>query len=251
MHFYQILPDFNAKFLPDVETEPQAKKHSAPCYASVTTKLDYAPHEFLELWMKRQCIKLTKLHPSWEEQRILDSAWGLRIHPDGSIKVASEFGTELHKEFEKATEAYKLGSGYRSRWFQDWTDMWVQWLKKNKVEVIATEMLVGDATRQTAGAIDQLLKIGGKYVLADFKTRVAGNAKLSTKHYFKDCMQLAVEADIIRMKFDLDYMPRIYTIIVECTEADMHCKLWTESMQDKALRGFDIVNNFYNQFNAL
>ena len=250
-HYYEILPNFEAKFLEEVTTGPQARKHSSVCAASVTTKLKYEPNEFLERWARKQCIKLSKENPGKTEDEIMDLAWGVREHPNGTTVPSSDFGTELHKEFENATMAYHQGLNYRSKWFQEWTDLWVDWLSKHKAEVEGVELLVGDATRRTAGAIDQLLSIDGKMVLADFKTRVAGGSALSSKHYSKDCMQLAVEADIVRMKYNLDYMPRIYTIIVECTKPDMYVKLWTLPAQEKGLAKFDVINDFYNKLNDL
>lgn len=251
-HHYQILPNHEAKFLKSITTQPQANKATGVVCASVTTKLNYAPKEFLELWFKKQIHHLTKKFPHATFDEINDMAWGMRLSPETNELIkSSDWGTALHKHLEDATEAHSESMGYRKAPWQGWIDLWTDWLKKNRAEVIGTEMLVSDSDRLVAGSIDQVLKVNGKVILADFKCRKVGDGDIKTKHYPKDTMQLAVEADIIRMKLDLDYMPRIYTVIMNTDEHQMFVKLWTEAAQAKALKKFDAVNTFYNDYNEL
>jgi hypothetical protein len=103
-HHYKLLPDYEAKFLKTVTTQPQANKAQGVVVASVTTKLSYAPNEFLQLWFKKQIHYLTKKFPHATFDEINDMAWGMREHPaTGELIQSSEWGTTLHKHLEDAT----------------------------------------------------------------------------------------------------------------------------------------------------
>ena len=106
--------------------------------------------------------------------------------------------------------------------------------------------------RKTAGTIDVLAKdSGGQYVLMDFKTRSVTVGKPEAKAYIKDCAQLAVEADIIREREGLDYMPNIMSIVIAVEDGRTGIRRWTRDQQQHALDVFDACCNLYLTVNKM
>ena len=249
-HFYELTENREVSFLPDVKTQPQANKADGLVVKSVTTMLKLLPNDFLQSWMNEQFYKLGKEGVDLETSR--SRVWGTRLHPEtGELVSSSDWGTELHKEMELAAAAYKEGADYHNVNWQGWTRLWVDWLIKNDVTVKGLELYVGCANRMLAGSIDFLGVKDGKYFLADFKSRSVTKGSIKSKAYEKDACQLAIEAAIIKEQYRLDYMPRIYTIIVNTDKFEIHPHLWTPAAQAKALLRAEAANTFYNVYHLL
>ena len=246
-HFYELKEQRKVSFLPEVTTQPQANKTDGVVVKSVTTMLKLLPNDFISKWMNEQFWKLGKmgiaLDLSWAR------VWGERTCPETGVLIgSSEWGTEIHKQLELAADAYKEGADYRNHSWKGWTDLWVKWLQDNDVSVEGLELYVGCTNRMVAGSIDFLGIKDGKYFLADFKSRSISRGDIKSKAYEKDACQLAIEAEIIKEKYNLDYRPRIYTIIVNTDKFEMYPKLWTVKAQAKALAKAEAANTFYNAY---
>jgi hypothetical protein len=251
-HFYKPDGKGGAKLLKSVETPAEARKHGN-AYASVTTKIGIAPNSFINIWRENQIIQLARANPFDSAEEISKLAWGTRTHPNGNTVPSSDFGTELHAELELAANLYAKGEPYTGTLWLPFVQPWLTYLMTNDIEIVECEKMVSCDQRRVAGSIDVLAinhKNNDRYELYDFKSR-QGNGKLSTKHYDKDAMQLAVEADIIQETLDLHYAPDTYSVLICTDTAEHYVKQWTKEAQTKALLKFDIVNDFYNQWYQL
>jgi len=248
-HFYKPDGKGGAKLLKTVESPSDARKHGK-AYASVTTKIGIAPNSFINIWREQQIIQLARANPFDSAEEISKLAWGTRTHPNGNTVASSDFGTELHAELEEAANLYAKGEAYQNPLWLSYVQPWLSYLMTNDITIVECEKVVACDQRRVAGSIDVLAKNKGRYELYDFKSR-QGKGKLSTKHYDKDAMQLAVEAEIIQEQYNLPYTPAIYSVLICTDTAEHYVKQWTPEAQAKALLKFEIVNEFYNKWYQL
>jgi len=246
-HYYSKTKDGRITLSKSVTSPATARKSKTKVYASVTTKLAYAPNAFMSQWKDKEIVRLAREHPDLSLEELQDLRWGTRTMPDGSTVSSSEFGSAVHEQLELATLALIDGADYHNLEWLCYYRPFMSWLSAEQVTPTHAEFKVCSERYNTAGTLDGVGIKDGKVILWDFKTRAGNNLK--TKTYEKDAMQLAVEADIIKSDLGLDYMPRIYTIIVDAETGAVHPKLWTEKMQEKALNKFDTLSTFFDNWN--
>jgi len=250
-HFYYNEGD-KVRLSESVDSAAKARKSKTKVYPSVTTKLSYLPNGFIGQWKDKKIVELAREFPEKELEELQELRWGTRTMPDGSTVSSSHFGTLVHEQIELATNAYIEGADYHNF---DWLEYYrpiIRWFEDCHVHPKHTEYLVADDDYNTAGSIDGVGKDlkTGQIILWDMKTRSAGK-NIKDKAYAKDAAQLAVEADIIRKQWELDYIPRIYTVLIDTDTGEAYFKLWTEKAQAKALAQFDAVSKFYDAIEGL
>lgn len=247
-HYYTKTEAGRITLSKSVNTVAKARKSKTRVYASVTTKLAYAPNAFMSHWKDKEIVRLAREHPELNLEQLQDLRWGTRTMPDGvTVVSSSEFGSAVHEQLEKATLALIDGADYHNLEWLCYYRPFLSWLSAESITPTHAEFKVCSERYNTAGTLDGVGLKDGKVILWDFKTRAGDNLK--TKCYEKDAMQLAVEADIIKSDWELDYMPRIYTIIVDAESGEIYPKLWTEKAQEKALNKFDILSTFFDAWN--
>lgn len=249
-HYYEIIGDGlqDVSFVDDIETPAQARKARASgrcIVASVTTKLGYAGNKQLSKWRDAKLVELAREHADADLEQLNEMLWGRRELPDSSATVSSsEFGTLGHEALENCL----MGHPIDEQWYP-WVDLFMAWKKEVGLHAQDVEMRVASKKYNTAGTIDGIGRIKDKVVLWDYKFRACGFDKLTSKNakaYPKDAAQLAVEADIVREAYGLQYMPRIYTIVMNADQPDIYPKLWTTNAQEKALQDFVIESNYFD-----
>ena len=252
-HFYEIEKD-RGFLREDLSTPFQAKKEAKntgkDIVASVTEKLKVYPDPFFETWRTKKAIELTKAHPTYDETKIMDMMWGMRVHPGTGEEVSSSsWGTECHKHLETA-----ICGGQCPPCWEPFVMPFVEWADDQELEVVEVEGVISNSDREfnTAGTIDLLAIHKGKLALFDYKTReVAEHQDIARKAYYKDAMQLASEARMVKIASYLDYDPAIHTVIINANNGDTHVKTWTEQAQAKALDDAISCFMFYDSMNKM
>ena len=74
----------------------------------------------------------------------------------------------------------------------------------------------------------------GKLFLADYKCRTNTNGKAKT--YDKDCQQLAIESFMLMKEYNLNYLPKCRSVIIDCDTAKHYHKEWTEDDMQKGIK---------------
>ncbi len=219
-HFYtaEKLP----KFLPEVETPAQARKHKE-AWPSVTTVLSIVKDSFLDsIYIPQKMVDLARSpHLSQHDWRSLkDMTYGFREHPwTGEMIPSSEFGTSVHKRIEELLK----GEGSQATPWDDWALPFVKWVNDQEIEVMATEYVVGHPGLKIAGSIDFVGKRrDGTIFLADYKTRKTSGSGV---FYPKDCKQLIIESWMLSELLKLEYIPDCLSVCIDTTNAN-HWHLW-------------------------
>lgn len=258
-HFYKQNKDGTWKLSKSVDTIAKARKSPHTYAKSVTTMIgDMSPplcvvtDEGYTNYSDYHIWRLGKEGVSYKDAQV--HKWGLRKCPEtGDLIPSSDWGTRLHEHLEAINYLWQdtgaaIGTGNP---YEEWTDLWADWLHKNDVEVIEAELMIGCTERKLAGMLDFVGKKDGKVFLADYKSRAAEEGKLKTKAYDKDAQQLAIEARMVREQWNLDYEPRIYTVLFNTEKPEMHVHLWTEKAQEKHLDKAERLNQAWNLIEQL
>lgn len=252
-HFYEIEKD-RGFLREDLSTPFQARREAKntgkDIVASVTEKLKVYPDPFFETWRTKKAIELSKAHPSYDETKIMDMMWGMRVHPKTGEEVSSSsWGTECHKHLETTI----CGGQCPPSW-EPFVMPFIEWADDQELEVVEVEGVISNSDREfnTAGTIDLLAIHKGKLALFDYKTReVAEHQDITRKAYYKDAMQLASEARMVKIASYLDYDPAIHTVIINTNNGDTHIKKWTEQAQANALEDACSCFMFYDLVNKM
>jgi hypothetical protein len=249
-HFYHPQKDGTAKLMSSITSPAKARKTGA--LASVTTMLGLIPSDFLSKWTRQQVFTMAKSGLTFEECE--ERRYGMRRDVDGRFVTSSSFGTSVHKALEVHLERMSDGDlSPNNGPYNAYVNPFSSWFKDGGYSLVAAETTVFCLKRKTAGTIDVLAKdASGDFVLLDFKTRaVRDDVKPESKTYLKDCAQLAVEAEIVREFHDLDYMPRIMSIVIATDDGRTGIKRWKPDQAAFALTVFDACANLYNTINKL
>ncbi len=249
-HFYKPQKDGTAKLVKSITTPNQAKGKNA--LASVTTMLGVIPSDFLSKWSRKQIFNLAIEGHSFEECE--RRRYGMRTDVDGREVSSAQFGTSVHSALEHHLERMSAGdlspnNGPYAKYVNPFSD----WFRKNDYTLVEAETTCYCIRRKTAGTIDVLAKdADGRYVLMDFKTRsVRADVKPASKVYLKDSAQLAVEADIIREREGLDYIPNTISIVISVEDGRTGIRHWPLDKQAYALEVFEACSNLYLTINKL
>jgi len=222
-HFYSASKD-SPKFLPDVQTPPQARK-AGSAWPSVTTVLGIVKDDFLDnIYQPKEMVRLAREHTSADWKRIKDMVYGFREHPfTGRMIPSSEFGTAVHKRIEEWLVDGFVTAGP----FDDWAKPFVDWVEEEGVQVVGCEEIISDARLKIAGSVDFIgMDTSDKLFLADYKCRSCTD---KGKFYGKDCKQLAVESFMLKRKLKLNYNPGIISVCIDTNSANHYHKVWTDS----------------------
>ena len=247
MRFYKI-KDGNVAFAKSIATAAQAKNHKDLIVASVTTKLSDYPNSRMNYYRYNKIMEIARELPGADLSKILALSWGetkcLATHETIS---SADFGTNVHASIEKRLEAIKDRKTYdlRSDPYLSHSDGFIEYVKRNKIEVLFTEHAIGCPKLMLAATADFIGLLDKKICLWDFKCR-GGKGLLRTRAYDKDCAQLAVTAYMIKEKLNLDYMPTIFTVPIDRETGETYVKKWTEKKQAKCLRNFLAFNTWWN-----
>ena len=252
MQFYEL--SVNGPILrTDVETPPQARKlveSGVWVVASVTTKLAICPKPYLEKWGKEESARLARKYPLLSIPEIVARVYGVRVHPEtGEEILSAPFGTLVHKQLEVALNLLKFNKRWSNKPYEKFVKPFLEWFKTNQFSVVSCESIV--AGYNTAGQVDLIAKHNGKVCLFDYKTREAGDSGISKKAYTSDCMQLAIEAEMVMHKMKLSYRPDVYTVIIDSNSGETYAKKWTDTAVDKAVIEAKFYINHYDDIYRL
>lgn len=242
-HFYNCIDE---PFLTKATTPAQAKKVKA--YPSCTTILSTMKNDFLDnIWTPRKIVELAREYPLASVQEIQEMKYGHRISPvDGSAIKSSEFGTAVHARLEEVINKLmddKAEAQKRSP-FDPWAKPFIDFIRDNDVEPVACEKILYCDKMKSAGSVDFIAKVDGKYHLFDYKcrdTKGTGGKFYETK----DCTQLAVESKWLAQDLELDYLPMVTSVCI-CTESRKHYhKNWTMTQMKKGVTRFRHLARLY------
>jgi hypothetical protein len=253
-HFYELTSKHSAIFREDINTPHQAKKEclasGRKLVASVTEKLKMLPNAFINDWRVSEAIHIARKHPHVNPSVITEMIWGMREHPITGEEVGSAaWGTECHTQLELA-----INNKWEPNQWEPFVKPFVDWTGERDFQLLDTEIIVASGTPEfnVAGTIDLLAKLNGKVCLFDYKTRqVTEGRDIRKKAYEKDCMQLASESHMVREMMDLDYNPKIFTVIISTQDGYTHVKKWTDKAFEKALDKAMHCFKFYDEINGL
>ncbi len=243
-HFYNCESE---PFLTKASTPSQAKKVKA--YPSVTTVLSSMKSEFLDnIWTPRKLVELARLHPVASVFEIQDMKYGFRTSPiDGNFITSSSFGTSVHARLEELIDSI-IDKGYLDEYepteWDEWVTPFLDFLKEKDIEPIATEKILYCDKFKSAGSVDLIAKVDGKYHLFDYKCR---DTKGTGGKFYenKDCTQLAIESRFLKDSLDLDYDPMATSVCI-CTESKKHYhKNWTKVQMRKGVTRFRHLSKLY------
>lgn len=249
-HFYLVKPNKTCKIASSITTP--AKARAAGAFASVTTILSVIPSDFLHKWSRQQIWKMANDGLSFEECE--RRRYGMRIDVDGREVPSSNFGTSVHKALECHLERVADGDiSPNNGPYASYVNPFANWFSDAGYKLVEAEGICYCLSRKTAGTIDVLAKdANGQTVLMDFKTRfVKPGVKPEAKVYLKDCAQLSVEAEIVREREGLDYVPKIISIVINTEDGNTGIRRWTTEQQSYALTVFDACANLYHTINKL
>ena len=251
MHFYELLVN-GPVFRADVETLPQARKlveAGIRIVASVTTKLSIFPKPYLEGWARSEAARLARKYPLLSIPEIVARVYGVRVHPEtGEEILSAPFGILVHKQLEDA-----LSPNQTSPWsnppYAKFVNPFLDWFKEKQFSVVSCETIVSGYN--TAGQVDLIAKHKGKVCLFDYKTREGGTGGIKKKAYSSDCMQLAIEAEMVMNEMKLSYRPDVYTVIIDSNSGETHPKKWTDTAVDKAVVEAKFIFHHYDDIYRL
>ncbi len=249
-HFYKPQKDGTAKLIKTITTPNQAKGKQA--LASVTTMLGVIPSDFLSKWSRKQIFELAAAGYDFDECE--RRRYGMRTDVDGREVTSAQFGTSVHKALEHHLERMADGDlSENNGAYAKYVKPFAKWFNDQGYTLVEAETTCYCLRRKTAGTIDVLAKnADGRYVLMDFKTRsVRADVKPASKVYLKDAAQMAVEADIIREREGLDYMPTTISIVISVEDGRTGIRHWPLDKQAYALEVFEACSNLYLTINNL
>tara|TARA_R110000751_G_scaffold29784_5_gene76702 strand:+ start:1017 stop:1778 length:762 start_codon:yes stop_codon:yes gene_type:complete len=242
-HFYNCKGE---PFLTDASTPAQAKKVKA--LPSVTTILGIQKNEFLdEIWGPRKLVELAREFPFASTTELKDMRYGFRINPEnGSPIKSSDFGTAVHARLEDRINYLMHGKELQTKVspFDGWADPFIEFIAKNKIEPVHCEKILYCNRDKSAGSVDFIAKVQGKYHLFDYKCR---NTKGTGGKFYetKDCTQLAIESKWLQKDLGLDYEPAITSVCI-CTESRNHYhKNWNGTQARKGVQRFRHLAKLY------
>lgn len=250
-HYYKVWEDGRVETMHDL-TMAQARK--VGCYASVTTKIGVLKDPFIDGWRMKGLILTAEKNPRMSDEkdgdwidRIDAMLWGQPTRWDGVQFQSSEFGLAVHAELEEWNKnpQYQIDPAW-----EPYTRGWREWYGNYVERTIEAEYMAVSHELRTVGTIDFLgVKKDGSVALCDYKARECA-AKGVGKFYFKDCMQLAIEADIIRKERGLDYMPECWSMCICANTGTLYAKKWTELMVTRGIAHFTALSNAYDVVNG-
>jgi len=242
-HFYNCK---NVPFLTEARTPVQARKIKA--YPSVTTILSIQMNDFLHnIWMPRKLVELAREYPAMSVHEIHDLKYGQRVCPaTGDFISSSHFGTSVHERLEDIINNRILEQGleHEETPYDPWAEPFIDFIDENNVEPIACEKILYCDKMNSAGSVDFIAKIDGKFHLFDYKCR---DTKGTGGKFYeeKDCTQLAIESKWLQQDLELDYEPRITSVCI-CTESKKHYhKNWSLTQMRKGVTRFKYLNRLY------
>jgi hypothetical protein len=242
-HFYDCN---NEPFLNEDVTTPAQAKKKTKVYPSVTTILSIMKDSFIDnIYRPRMMTDLARKYPDLVWQEIEKLCYGTREHPvTGDTVYSSDFGTAVHHEIEKQVSEIIVPT---DEWEEDcWSEFaypFVEWINDNKVIPVGVEELVTCDKIKTAGSVDFIGYKDDKVILCDYKVRT--NTKGKAKTYPKDCYQLAIEADIIKRKSNLDYLPECISVIIDADTREHHHKVWKDAEKKNGIQIFKDCAKLY------
>lgn len=242
-HFYNCTGE---PFLTKATTPAQAKKVKA--YPSCTTVLSIQKSEFLDnIWSPRKLVELGRQFPLASVYEIQEMKYGHRISPvDGELIKSSEFGTAVHARLEEVINKLmdSAAKAKKRSPFDPWVKPFIDFIKENNVEPVACEKILYCDKLKSAGSVDLIAKVDGKYHLFDYKcrdTKGTGGKFYETK----DCTQLSIESKWLQQDLKLDYEPQVTSVCI-CTESRKHYhKTWSKTQMRKGVTRFRHLVKLY------
>ena len=177
-------------------------------------------------------------------QQTKEAMFGYRKCPEtGQMITSSDFGTLAHA----CMEDWANGKDSRDNPYHDVTagarDAVVNLLDAGSDRFCET--IVGVTKAEwggSAGSVDLLGIQDGKYVLIDYKFR---QCKGRGKFYEKDLSQLSIEARWTAWMMHLDYLPKIYSICIDCDTGKAYVRKWKPEDQVKGEEIFQACRVLY------
>jgi len=242
-HFYDCTSE---PYLTAAKTPVQARKLKA--YPSVTTILSIQMEDFMHnTWIPRKLVELARDYPTASVQQIQDMKYGYRICPETNEKVSSShFGTMVHARLEDIINNLITGEGLAEAVtdYDAWAEPFIDFILREGIEPRACERILYCDKMKSAGSVDFIAKVDGKYHLYDYKCR---DTKGTGGKFYekKDCTQLAIESKWLQQDLGLDYTPMATSVCI-CTESKKHYhKNWSLTQMRKGVTRFKNLNKLY------
>ena len=155
------------------ETHSYTRKSDGKLLAGVSSVADFASNSSkvnaLMGWAVREAIGYVRenaplIKSNEDFEKVLEEA---RTAHTKKSEEAKSTGTDVHAVLEKIIKGKDITEEEKSlRAVEQFND----WVLKNEVKWIASEILVGDAEKyECAGRLDALALVGDKIILVDFK----------------------------------------------------------------------------------
>ncbi len=132
------------------------------------------PKDWLAPWAAKMVVEtlkeLWKEGVAYTQKNIDDMLYLGKVAHTRKKTDAAEKGNNAHDWFEQRIKTGIEPPLPEDEEIQNCIEHFKDWEKRNKVEWIASEVIVGSETYKFAGTLDAIAKINGKLALADFKT---------------------------------------------------------------------------------
>tara|TARA_E500000178_G_scaffold313311_1_gene330618 strand:- start:21 stop:767 length:747 start_codon:yes stop_codon:yes gene_type:complete len=211
MHIY----DCTNKYQPQLTDKTRWSDIKEPnLYPSVTTILKYLPNDFLnDIWKPKKLLEIFKDNPDITPQEAVSKSWGeLKDVETNEIIPSSEFGTRGHKALEELSK-HNIDENYQIKSSRAWLDF-VQPAFDMLLSVIdplcvERSYCYDNLSSRFCGTVDVLGEKDEGLALVDYKFRKNNNV------YDSDKCQLAIESFMVKEYLSLNYVPKIYSIIID------------------------------------
>ena len=210
--------------------------------AGVSSVAEMLPKPYLLQWAANECSNYVRdnFRPNMSPQE-LDAMLELaRKAHNVKKKKAGDDGTDMHGILELHVNARISGSKFCPSLPITWQarayDQFLEWESNNKVEWIASELMVFNLDLDVAGRLDAIAKVNGLLTVIDFKT----SNSIGSSFY----LQTAGYVICLDWMFDngyMDYVPQ-GRILIRLPKTETH-DVWIQDEQYKTKGRYETQPN--------
>ena len=244
-HFYDCTKTKTPELIREVTTPSQAKKYKGKVYPSITTIIGQTIKDpFLDsIYKPRKMVELARQEEHWDKEwkTIEQLCYGLVKSPTGEIIPSAEFGTGVHKAIENLLLNEMFEGGLYPSKYDSYGQPFVDWVLQEEHKIIGVEYKIADNLIKTCGTIDVVLRDREtkKMFICDYKCRK------SKQFYDKDLWQMAIECEMLRRKYKLDYLPSCMSVCIDINTKEHHHKIWKEEQMKEAIQIVKLISKLY------
>ena len=244
-HFYDCKDRKKPQLITEVTTPAQARKHGKKTYPSITTIIGQTIKDpFLDgIHKPRSMVKYARMEEHWNKEwkEIEQLCYGLVESPDGRTISSAEFGTSVHEAIEKKLWTLKFGGQFEESIYDPYAEPFVDWVIQNCYYIVGVEHKIADNLIKSCGSIDVILKDMEKnqMFICDYKCRK------SKQFYPKDLWQMAIECEMLRRNYKLDYLPLCVSVCIDINTKKHYHKHWTLEEMEEAIQIVKLISKLY------